>query len=93
MRRRYQARRAALLDALHGHFAGQVVAMGDAAGLHVVARFDVPGMAGRARRAGVRLADTRPFYLGAAPAREFLLRFPLLGERALREAVRRLATA
>ena len=93
MRRRYLARRVALLEALRHHFAGRVATVGDAAGLHVVARFEVSGMARRARDAGVRLADTRAYYLGTAPPDEFMLRFSAMGERALREAVRRLAAA
>ena len=64
---------------------------GDASGMHLVVRFDVPGVATRAARAGVHLVSTRSYYSGDAPAQEFIVRFTGLGERAIREAVRRLA--
>jgi len=91
MRRVYRARRQALLDALDRCFGSRATVLGDAAGMHLVVRFDVPDIASRARRAGVALRDTRACYLGEAPANEFILRFSDLGGRALGEGVRRLA--
>ena len=93
MRRVYAARREALLGALHRHFGGHAIVLGDAAGMHLVVRFDVPDIARRARRRGVALRTTRAYYAGDAPANEFILRFSDLGERVLAEAVRRLASA
>ena len=58
MRRVYKGRREALLAALDRHFAGRVTIVGDAAGMHVVVRFDTPGMLDRARRNGVGLMGT-----------------------------------
>jgi len=91
MRRVYKRRREALLGALARHFGGRATVVGDAAGLHVVVRFDGPDMAARAARCGVGLVSTRSCYAEAAPANEFILRFSGVGERALTEAVRRLA--
>lgn len=93
MRRVYKARREALLDALHRHFDTRAIVLGGAAGMHVVVRLDAGDVAGRAARRGVRLLSTRGYYAGAAPANEFILRFAGLGEKALREAVKRLALA
>jgi len=91
MRRVYKRRREALLGALDRHFGRRAAVLGDAAGMHVVVRFDVPDMDGRAVRRGVELLSTREYYAGEPPANEFILRFSGLSERALREAVRRLA--
>lgn len=91
MRRVYEGRRAALLDALDRHFAARVRVLGDAAGMHVVVRFDVSGISGRAARNGVHLAGTGHYYSGDQVANEFILRFSGLSGRALGEAVKRLA--
>jgi GntR family transcriptional regulator/MocR family aminotransferase len=91
MRRVYKARREALLDALSRSFGRRAVVMGDAAGMHLVVRFDVPDLRRRAERHGVSLLDTRAYYAGPAPEHEFILRFAGLSERALREAVKRIA--
>ncbi|MGE0462328.1 MAG: PLP-dependent aminotransferase family protein [Vicinamibacterales bacterium] len=91
MRRVYKARREALLHALDRHFGPRATVLGDAAGLHLVVRFEVPDIAKRARKQGVALRDTRAYYLGRAPDNEFILGFSDLGERALGEAIRRLA--
>ena len=50
---RLQGRREALLDALARHFGPRATIVGDAAGMHVVVRFDGPDIA---RRAGARTA-------------------------------------
>jgi GntR family transcriptional regulator/MocR family aminotransferase len=91
MRRVYKVRREALLGALVRYFGRRVTILGDAAGMHVVVRFDGPDLARRAARAGVSLLSTASYYTGSAPPNEFILRFSSLGERALSEAVRRLA--
>jgi GntR family transcriptional regulator/MocR family aminotransferase len=93
MRRLYRSRRDALLDALDRQFGAGVTVPGDAAGMHVVVRFAAAGVARRAAERGVGLLSTRPYYAHAAPANEFILRFAGLGERAIREAVRRLASS
>ena len=64
-------------------------------GLHLVVRFDTGRVAEQARRHGVNLLGTAACYADAssAPAHEFLLRFSNVSERALTEAVRRMASA
>jgi GntR family transcriptional regulator/MocR family aminotransferase len=91
MRRVYKGRREALLEALARHLASRAAIVGDAAGMHVVVRFDGPDVARRARRNGVRLLSTAGYYTGRAVPHEFILRFSGLGERALKEAGRRLS--
>jgi GntR family transcriptional regulator / MocR family aminotransferase len=91
MRRVYKGRREALLAALAQHFGPRATILGDAAGLHVVVRFDVPDLQRRAARNGVALLDTRGYYAGASPRNEYILGFAGLAERAIREGVRRLA--
>jgi len=60
--------------------------------MHLVARFEVPGLARHAAQQGVSLVSTRAYYAGPAPANEFILRCSALGEKALRAGVRRLAS-
>jgi len=91
MRRVYKRRREAFLDALARAFGDRAVALGDASGMHLVVRFDSSAVAARAARTGVHLVSTRAYYTGDAPPHEFIVRFTGLSERALREAVKRLA--
>ena len=64
---------------------------GDEAGMHVVVRFDDAGVAARAAVNRVHLTPSAMYYLGKAPANEFVFGFSALGERSIREGVRRLA--
>ncbi len=91
MRRVYARRREVFLDALTRAFGDRAAVLGDAAGMHLVVRFDSAAVEARAARAGVHLVSTRRYYAGAAPPHEFIVRFTGLSERGLREAVRRLA--
>ena len=91
MRRVYKRRRETFLDALGRAFGDRATVAGDASGMHLVVRFDAPGIAARAARAGVHLVSTRGYYAGDAPPQEFLVRFTGLSERGIREAVKRLA--
>jgi GntR family transcriptional regulator/MocR family aminotransferase len=92
MRRLYRQRRDVLLEALGTHFGDQATVRGDAAGMHVTVRFakrvDVRT---RAQRHGVHLTDTGIYYLSRPPANEFILGFSAIGERTIRECVKRLA--
>jgi len=90
MRRLYGQRRAALVDALQGHFADRVELLGDAAGMHLAVRFADSGMFERAKRNKVQLVSTRDYYLGKARSSEFIFGFSCLNEAAIREGVRRL---
>jgi GntR family transcriptional regulator/MocR family aminotransferase len=91
MRRVYEGRRASLLAALERRFADRVRVLGDSAGMHLVVRFDGPGVLERAARNGVRIVSTAPYYSNSPVANEFIVRFSGLGARALTEAVRRVA--
>ena len=87
MRRVYKARREALLEALARWFGDRAHVMGDAAGMHLVVRLDDARLA----RRGVAIRDTREYYAGPPREDEYIIRFAGLDERALGEAVRRLA--
>ena len=91
MRRTYGLRRAALVEALHTHFGERASVLGEAAGLHAYVRFNDAGIAARAERNAVQLRDLGPYFLGKAPASDFLLGFSMLNERSIREGIRRLA--
>jgi len=91
MRRVYKARREALIEALDRAFGRRLTVLGDAAGMHVVVRIDAPDLGRRAERNGVLLGTTRAYYTTEPPEDEYILRFAGLSERALREAVRRIA--
>jgi len=91
MRRVYKRRREAFLDAVSHAFGDRATVAGDASGMHLVVRFDAAGVAARAARRGVHLVSTRRYYTGQAPPHEFIVRFTGVSERAIREAVKRLA--
>jgi GntR family transcriptional regulator / MocR family aminotransferase len=93
MRRLYGRRRDALTTALARHLGDEVTVISDAAGLFLMVRFTSGRAAEQARQRGVNLTSTAPFYLGDPPPHEYLLRFSAIGERTLREGVRRLAIA
>ena len=92
MRRLYKRRRDVLLEALERHFGNRAKVRGDAAGMHLTVRFR-PGMAvaASAERNSVQITPTEMYYLAKPTPGEFILGFSAVGERAIREAVRRLA--
>ena len=95
MRRLYKRRRDTMLDALDRCFGGRAVVRGDAAGLHMTVRF--PGLGNlhrRAARAGVHLSSSDIYYVDSPKGRagtEYILGFSAISERAIREAIKRLA--
>jgi GntR family transcriptional regulator/MocR family aminotransferase len=91
MRRLYGRRREVLMEALRRHFGDHAEVRGEAAGMHATVRFEDPAIAARAVAGRVHLATSGPYYMGRAPANEFIIGFSAIGERAIREAVRRLA--
>jgi len=93
MRRLYGRRRAALIEALQRYFGDRARPWGDAAGMHVLVRFSDDTIADRAAKAGVQLASAQGHYLANAPRGEFIFGFSSIGERMIREGVRRLAKA
>ena len=94
MRRLYKRRRDVLLEALDRHFGAGAAVRGDAAGLHLTVRFGpARGIRARAQRAGVHLTGTDIYYLSKPAPDEFILGFSAIGERAIRESIKRLAGA
>jgi GntR family transcriptional regulator / MocR family aminotransferase len=93
MRRLYGLRRETLVTALQRSFGDRVQILGDAAGMHVMAAFEDGKLADRAERNRVRVVDAAIYYLTKAPGNEFLLGFAPVGEKAIREGVKRLAAA
>jgi GntR family transcriptional regulator / MocR family aminotransferase len=91
MRRLYGDRRQALVDAIAAQFGESAHVSGDAAGMHVLVRFDDPAVSGRAIANKVQIVSTSDYYLTRPPANEFILGFSGLGEKAIREGVARIA--
>ncbi len=92
MRRTYGLRRAALVESLDHHFGERATVLGEAAGMHAYVRFAGPDVATNARRNKVQLRRVGAYFLGKAPANEYLLGFSMLTERSLREGIERLAS-
>jgi GntR family transcriptional regulator/MocR family aminotransferase len=93
MRRLYGRRREVLIESLARHFGTQAIALGDAAGMHVMVRFGDENMLARSIRNRVQLISSSGYYLRDAPPNEFVFGFSALGERTIREGVKRLAQA
>ncbi len=91
MRRIYDLRRATLVESLHARFGDRACVFGEAAGMHAYVRFNDPDIATRAARNKVQLRDVGPYYLGKAPANDYLLGFSMLSESSIREGIKRLA--
>jgi GntR family transcriptional regulator/MocR family aminotransferase len=91
MRRLYGQRREVLVDSLARHFGPRAAVLGDPAGMHVLVRFADDSIAERAARNKVQITNAGAYYLGKAPRGEFVLGFSAMGERSIREGVRRLA--
>jgi len=90
MRRLYGQRREALVEALQKYFGDAVRVHGDAAGMSLMARF-AQDIEPRAQRNKVQIVNTSAYYFGKRPSNEYLFGFSLLGERAIREGIKRLA--
>jgi GntR family transcriptional regulator/MocR family aminotransferase len=91
MRRLYGARREALAGALARNFGDRVHILGDAAGMHLMAAFDDPRVAERAERNRVQLLSAAAYYLTKPPGNEFIFGFSSVGERTIREGIKRMA--
>ncbi len=89
MRRLYGRRRQALIDALVQQFGADVAILGDAAGMHLPIRFTRSAPFDGAQ-GGVRMTSARKYDVKGVEKSEFVLGFTALGERTLREGVRRL---
>ncbi len=93
MRRLYGRRREVLVASLARHFGTNATALGDAAGMHVLVQFSDEGVFERSIRNRVQLVSSSAYYLGGAPRNEYIFGFSALGERTIREGVKRLAQA
>jgi GntR family transcriptional regulator/MocR family aminotransferase len=98
-RTRHGARRRSLVLAIGEHLGGAVEVTGANAGLHVVlwlrgvAAERAAELRQRAAAAGVGVYSVRPFYQRAPTRAGLLLGYASLDEEAIREGVRRLASA
>jgi GntR family transcriptional regulator / MocR family aminotransferase len=92
MRRLYKRRRDVLLDAIARAFGDAARIRGDAAGMHLSVRLPDPRrVRANAAKHGVHIAGSELYYVGKAPADEFLVSFSAIAERTIREGIRRLA--
>ena len=92
MRRLYARRREVLVDAIERHFGDRAEILGDGAGMHLFVRFADAAVLDRAGKNRVEIGNARVWYMEQASANELVLGFSDLGERTIREAVRRLAS-
>ncbi len=97
MRRYYDQNRQVLVQALNEAFGTTVRILGDQAGLHVMARFDLPiegeEMVRRGRSVGVEMVPALPYYLEGGSDREFIFGYGELTVAQIREGIRRLDLA
>ena len=91
MRRHYGRHREVLIDALTQRFGDSAHVYGDPAGMHMLVRFQDPGVRERAHMNKVQLIDVGAYYLTKPPRNAFVLGFSALGERVIREGIKRLA--
>jgi GntR family transcriptional regulator/MocR family aminotransferase len=91
MRRIYGRRREVLVESLARYFGGGAKIVGDPAGMSLLVRFDDDAIAERAVRHKVELVGAGAYYIAKPPPGEYLLGFSALGERTIREGIRRLA--
>ena len=81
-----------LLEELDRHFGADAAIRGDAAGMHMTVTFQAGTAVGaRAQQAGVHLAGTEIYYLSNPAPDEFIFGFSAIGERIIREGIKRLA--
>jgi GntR family transcriptional regulator/MocR family aminotransferase len=95
MRTLYDNRRQALVRALKHNFGDRARILGENAGMHLTVRLRTKlredEVVRRAADTGVGVVSARIYYMGNAPANEFVLGYAGLSERRIQEGVRRLA--
>ncbi|HEV3331404.1 MAG TPA: PLP-dependent aminotransferase family protein [Bryobacteraceae bacterium] len=91
MRRLYSLRREVLVESLERQFGESVQLFGEAAGMHVMVRFDDARIGQHAAGNRVQLTSANEYYVTEPPGNEFVLGFTAIGERTIREGVKRLA--
>jgi GntR family transcriptional regulator/MocR family aminotransferase len=93
MRRLYKSRRDTMIGELRRHFGSDVSIRGDAAGMHMTVTFRTAELVrARAEARGVHLASTEIYYQSKPAKNEFILGFSAIGERTIREGIRRLVS-
>ena len=98
-RMRHAARRRALIEGVARELGDRARIFGVSAGLHVLLQLpelrarDVSRLRAACRERGVGVYPAAPFYAEPPPRAELLLGYASLGERAIREGVRRLREA
>jgi GntR family transcriptional regulator/MocR family aminotransferase len=94
MRRLYKSRRDTMINELQRRFGSDVTIRGDAAGMHMTVTFRAaPLVRARAEATGVHLAGTEIYYRSRPRQNEFVLGFSSIGERTIREGIKRIAGA
>ena len=78
------------MEALRSHFGDRAKVMGAEAGMHSMVRFADDRILSRATRNKVQLVSADGYYLTRPPGGEFLMGFSAIGERTIREGVKRL---
>jgi GntR family transcriptional regulator/MocR family aminotransferase len=92
MRRLYKSRRDTMIHELQRRFGSDVAIRGDAAGMHMTVTFRAPQLVrARAQASGVHLATTDIYYESTSVKNEFLIGFSAIGERTIREAIKRIS--
>jgi GntR family transcriptional regulator / MocR family aminotransferase len=92
MRRLYQSRRDTMIAELQRRFGSGVTIRGDAAGMHMTVTFRASHQVrAHAQASGVHLAGTEIYYESRPAANEFILGFSAIGERTIREGIKRIA--
>jgi GntR family transcriptional regulator/MocR family aminotransferase len=96
---RHAARRRALIEAVDRELGDRAQVLGVAAGVHVLLRLaelparDVSRLRAACRERGVSVYPAAPFYAQPPPRAELLLGYAALGERSIRDGIRRLREA
>ena len=83
-----------MIHELQRRFGSDVRIRGDAAGMHMTVTFRAAHLVrARAQASGVHLAGTEIYYESKPAKNEFMLGFSAIGERTIREGIKRIAGA
>lgn len=95
MRLHYDHNRQVLVQALNVHLGDRATILGENAGIHLMVRLHTnlsdEEIICRASQMGVGIVTAKPYYLQAAPTKEFLFGYSALTVQQLQEGIRRLA--
>jgi GntR family transcriptional regulator/MocR family aminotransferase len=90
MRSLYGQRRQILVDSLECYFQDRARVLGSAAGMHAMVEFADPQIVRRATENKVQVPTADPCYLTRPPGRQLIFGFSAIGDRSIREGIRRL---